>query len=43
MPTHQAKYGTAGLFPVVHFFKKDIPTINPKQRKVMVKIASPGW
>lgn len=42
-PTHQAKYGSPGLFPVVHFFKQDIPTISPKPKKVTVKIASPGW
>ncbi|GJQ87056.1 hypothetical protein Trydic_g6815 [Trypoxylus dichotomus] len=40
-PTHQTKYGSLGLFPVVHFFKKDIPTTSPQPRKVTVKIASP--
>ncbi|KRT78454.1 hypothetical protein AMK59_8438 [Oryctes borbonicus] len=40
-PTHQIKYGSPVLFPVVHFFKKDVPTVSPQPRKVTVKIASP--
>ncbi|KAK9737314.1 hypothetical protein QE152_g10826 [Popillia japonica] len=39
--THQPKYGSPGLFPVVHFFKKDVPTASPQPRKVTVRIASP--
>ncbi|XP_017776749.1 PREDICTED: nuclear pore complex protein DDB_G0274915-like isoform X2 [Nicrophorus vespilloides] len=40
-PTHQSKYGSPGLFPVVHFFKKGLPVITPKQSKVTMKIATP--
>lgn len=42
MPTHQAKYGSPGLFPVVHFFKQSVPVISPKPRRVTVRIATPG-
>nr|XP_022908146.1 uncharacterized protein PB18E9.04c-like [Onthophagus taurus] len=39
--THQTRYGSPGIFPVVHFFKKDVPVISPKPKKVMVRLASP--
>ncbi|VEN48748.1 unnamed protein product [Callosobruchus maculatus] len=39
--THQAKYSGAGLFPIVHLFKKDLPTLEP--RKVTVKLASSDY
>lgn len=41
-PTHQAKYGSPGLFPIVHLFKKKTPTLEQKPRRVTVRIASPG-
>lgn len=41
-PTHQPKYGSPGLFPIVHLFKKKPPTLEQKPKRVTVKIASPG-
>ncbi|KAG5883834.1 hypothetical protein JTB14_033755 [Gonioctena quinquepunctata] len=42
-PTHQAKYGTVGLFPIVHLFKKKLPQLEEKPRHVTVRIASPDY
>ncbi|KAJ8913523.1 hypothetical protein NQ315_017074 [Exocentrus adspersus] len=42
-PTHQAKYGSPGLFPVVHLFKKKLPTLEQKPRRVTIRIASPDY
>lgn len=43
LPTHQAKYGSPGLFPIVHLYKKDKPPlVNPKAKRVTVRIATPG-
>nr|CAH7743593.1 unnamed protein product [Callosobruchus chinensis] len=39
--THQTKYSGAGLFPIVHLFKKDLPTLEP--RKVTVKLSSSDY
>lgn len=41
-PTHQAKYGSPGLFPVVHLFKKKPPILEQKPKRVTVRVASPG-
>lgn len=41
-PTHQTKYGSLGLFPVVHLFKKKLPLLEQKRRQVTVRVASPG-
>lgn len=41
-PTHQAKYGSPGLFPVVHLFKKKLPVLEQKPKRVTIRIASPG-
>lgn len=40
--THQERYGSPGLFPIVHLFKKEIPVISPKIKKGTVQIGSPG-
>lgn len=39
-PTHQEKYNSPGLFPVVHLFKNSTSPLPTK--KVKVKLASPG-
>ncbi|KAL3283168.1 hypothetical protein HHI36_006320 [Cryptolaemus montrouzieri] len=39
--THQEKYGSPGLFPIVHLFKKNIPVISPKPKKPTVRIGTP--
>lgn len=39
-PTHQEKYNSPGLFPVVHLFKNSSSPLPTK--KVKVKLASPG-
>lgn len=41
-PTHQIKYDKAGIFPIVHLFKKDIPVVSPKPKRVTVRLANPG-
>lgn len=41
-PTHQAKYGSPGLFPIVHLFKKSPTTLEQKPKRVKVRISSPG-
>lgn len=41
-PTHQAKYGSPGLFPIVHLFKKSPPTLEQRPKRVKVRISSPG-
>ncbi|XP_018566328.1 mucin-5AC [Anoplophora glabripennis] len=42
-PTHQAKYGSPGLFPVVHLFKKKLPTLDQRPKRVTIRIASPEY
>lgn len=37
--THQVKYSSPNSFPIVHFFKPELPVIKPK--KVTVKMANP--
>ncbi|KAK9870698.1 hypothetical protein WA026_008270 [Henosepilachna vigintioctopunctata] len=39
--THQEKYGSPGLFPIVHLFKKDVPIITPKPKQTTVRIGTP--
>ncbi|XP_044750718.1 nuclear pore complex protein DDB_G0274915-like [Coccinella septempunctata] len=39
--THQEKYGSPGLFPIVHLFKKEVPVISPKLKKGTVRIGTP--
>ncbi|XP_072376953.1 uncharacterized protein [Diabrotica undecimpunctata] len=41
--THQEKYGSVGLFPVVHLFKNKLPTLQKKPRHVTVRVASPDY
>lgn len=41
-PTHQAKYGSPGLFPIVHLFKKSPPTLEQRPKRLKVRISSPG-
>ncbi|CAH1104676.1 unnamed protein product [Psylliodes chrysocephalus] len=41
--THQTKYGSLGLFPVVHLFKKKLPLLEQKRRQVTVRVASPDY
>lgn len=40
-PTHQAKYGRPGVFPVVHLFKKD-KSSSPKPKTVTLRFAPSG-
>lgn len=40
--THQAKYNKPGVFPIVHLFKKDIPVLTPKLKRVTVRVATSG-
>ncbi|XP_056631168.1 nuclear pore complex protein DDB_G0274915-like [Diorhabda sublineata] len=39
--THQAKYGTVGLFPIVHLFKNKLPVLEQKPRRVTIRVATP--
>ncbi|CAG9854935.1 unnamed protein product [Phyllotreta striolata] len=39
----QAKYGSLGLFPVVHLFKKKLPILEQRPRHVTVRVASPDY
>lgn len=41
-PIYQAKYGSPGLFPIVHLFKKSPPTLEQRPKRVKVRISSPG-
>ncbi|CAH0557350.1 unnamed protein product [Brassicogethes aeneus] len=43
MPTHQKKYNSPGLFPIVHLFKKKPPVLEQKPKTVTVRIASPEY
>lgn len=40
-PTHQAKYGRPGVFPVVHLFNKE-KSISPKPKMVTLRFAPSG-
>lgn len=40
-PTHQAKYGRPGVFPVVHLFNKE-KTTSPKPKTVTLRFAPSG-
>lgn len=40
--THQAKYGSPGVFPVVHLFKKDLPKLEQKPRRNSLHLSTPG-
>lgn len=42
-PTHQKQYGSPGLFPIVHLFKKEIPQLNLQRKRIPVRIASPEY
>ncbi|XP_045471572.1 nuclear pore complex protein DDB_G0274915-like [Harmonia axyridis] len=39
--THQERYGSPGLFPIVHLFKKSVPVISPKLKKGTIRIGTP--
>lgn len=41
-PTHQEKYSTLGLFPIVHLFKKKVPLLEQSPKRVKIKLSSPG-
>lgn len=40
--THQVKYGSPGLFPIVHLFKKSPPNLEQRPKRLKVRISSPG-
>ncbi|GLV38668.1 hypothetical protein CBL_05667 [Carabus blaptoides fortunei] len=39
--THQAKYGSPGLFPIVQLYKKELPILARSPRRCTVRIAPP--
>lgn len=40
-PTYNRKFGSPGIFPIVHLYKQSLPVASPKPKKVTVKIAPP--
>lgn len=40
-PTFNRKFGSPGIFPIVHLYKQSLPVASPKPKRVTVKIAPP--